>query len=426
MIVNWGINSFKYLTDNSKELSEDTTILYTSQNKKYIKENYKTVSIIELYKYWNLDSLKVIGITGTNGKTTTAAIIYSIFLNLNIKVSMQGTRGFFILNEKIENKILTTPSILNTLYNMKRAKDKGCEYFIMEVSSHAIKQNRIENINFALKIITNVTSDHLDYHKTVEEYKAVKSKFFEDETPKLLNKDDIKNIKYNSKNAYSYGVDEPATYSVKAFSLNYGIEALITHLSEHTEISSMIYGTLFNLYNLIAGVGAVSILTGIKLDLISKSLEDFGGVSGRMEIISKTPLIIVDFAHTVDGMMNVLESFKNRDIVVVFGAGGDRDKTKREKMGRVAEQYCKKIYITNDNPRFENQEDIIRDILKGIKNQTNTRAIPQRDFAISEAIKELETNEVLLILGKGDEEFQEIEGKEIEFNDKIVINNLLA
>jgi len=225
-------DTYVSITDDTSKLDEKTLFLKTAQNSIYfdkleIKPEYITPT--ELIETWKLSQMKVVGVTGTNGKTTVTAAIYSFLLDLDEKPALQGTRGLFAEEQRIEEKSMTTPSILETLYNMKQTADLGCEYFIMEVSSHAIDQKRIEGLNFALKVHTNVTSDHLDYHGTVEEYRRVKSLFFADETPKLLNKDDIKNITYNPIGAQSYGVDEPATFKVQAFSLLHGITAGIKH-----------------------------------------------------------------------------------------------------------------------------------------------------------------------------------------------------
>jgi UDP-N-acetylmuramoyl-L-alanyl-D-glutamate--2,6-diaminopimelate ligase len=369
--------------------------------------------------------MKVVGVTGTNGKTTVTAAIYSFLLDLGEKAALQGTRGLFANDERIEEKSMTTPSILETLHNMHQAKAKGAEYFIMEVSSHAIDQQRIEGITFALKVHTNVTSDHLDYHGTVEEYRRVKSLFFADETPKLLNKDDIRNITYNPIGAQSYGVDEPATFKVQAFSLLNGITAGIKHLQEEATFHSPMVG-LFNLFNLMAAIGATQMLTKRPIEEICDVVEYFAGVSGRMEVVSSDPLVIVDFAHTDDGMHVVLEAMKDRDLVVVFGAGGNRDKQKRPRMGAVAGRYAKKIYVTSDNPRDEVPEQILEDILVGLRGKENVTATPDRRLAIKLALENLEPGEVLLVLGKGDEDYQEIKGVKHPFDDRKVIRELLA
>jgi UDP-N-acetylmuramoyl-L-alanyl-D-glutamate--2,6-diaminopimelate ligase len=425
--LDYNLDNYRYITDDTNALNQDDMFLLTVQNRKYFEKLETKPSFItplELIKQWRLDALKTVGVTGTNGKTTVTAGIYSFLLDLGEKPALLGTRGFFANDERIEDKSMTTPSILHILNSMKIAVERGCNYFIMEVSSHAIDQERIEGIIFALKVHTNVTSDHLDYHGTVEEYRAVKSRFFADESPKLLNKDDLKNITYNPINAQSYGVDEPATFKVQAFSLQHGITAGIKHLSTEATFHSPMVG-LFNLFNLMASIGATTMLTGRNITEVCEVVENFAGVAGRMEVVSRDPLVIVDFAHTDDGMIQVLDSMKDRDVVVVFGAGGDRDRTKRPRMGAVASKFATKVYVTSDNPRSEAPEEIISDILSGIKDQTHTRAMVDRAFAIQEALKGLEKDEVLMILGKGDEDTLEIDGKKYHFDDREIVRALL-
>ena len=415
---------YKYITDNSKEVDDNTAFLITEQNRKYFDKSFKhTITPQEFKKIYDLDSIDIIGITGTNGKTTTAAAIYSILLDLGYNVAMQGTRGFFINDEKIEGKSLTTPQISDTLNHLKIAREKKCDYFIMEVSSHAIEQKRIESLNFSLKVFTNLTQDHLDYHKTFKEYKRVKESFFSDDSKKLINKDAAK-INFNIKNAFTYALDVPATFNITAYTFKNGMSAAIRHFNEIETFNSNLYG-LFNVYNLLAAIASVKLLTSKPLKDICEVVENFAGVSGRMEVISHEPTIIVDFAHTPDGMEKVLDSLKDRDISVVFGAGGNRDKSKRPLMGKVANRFAKKIYLTSDNPRDEEPEKILDDISVGITNKDKLKIIEDRQKAITKAIQELQKDEILLVLGKGDEDYQEVKGKKIKFSDKDVIKKVL-
>ncbi len=428
MKLEFNKKGYQYITDDTTVVDENTLFLKTEQNSKYynkLDKDVGSISSLELIDIWKLDKLKVVGVTGTNGKTTVTAAIYSFLLDLNEKPALQGTRGLFACDNRIEEKNMTTPSILETLYNMKKSSDLGCNYFIMEVSSHAIDQNRIEGLKFSLKVHTNVTSDHLDYHGTVEEYRRIKSLFFADDTPKLLNKDDIKKITYNPIGAQSYGVDEPATFKVQAFALVHGITAGIKHMQTEATFHSPMVG-LFNLFNLMAAVGSVQMLTKRPIEEICEVVENFAGVAGRMEVISHHPLVIVDFAHTADGMFQVLDSIKDRDMSVVFGAGGNRDKEKRAKMGAVAGRFAKKIYVTSDNPRDEIPEMILEDILLGLHGKECVVATPDRKLAIKMAIDELDDNDALLILGKGDEDYQEINGVKHHFDDREVARELLS
>ena len=417
-----------FVTEDTRKVKDGVYFLKTAQNSRYIDSldaDAKIITPKELIERWGLESVKVIGITGTNGKTTTAAIIYSILTDLGYITGLQGTRGFFLNDERLEDKSLTTPSILQTLHNIKQTKEAGGEYFVMEVSSHAIDQNRIEALEFALKIFTNVTQDHLDYHKTVAEYRAVKSKFFLDESLKLINKDEIKKIMYNEVNTYTYSLDEPSSFRIDAFSLSGGITAAINNMGKVATFKSNLVG-LFNVYNLAAAVAGVKLVTDKSLEEICEAVEGFGGVSGRMEVISHEPTVIVDFAHTPDGMLKVLESIKDRDISVVFGAGGDRDRDKRPKMGLAAAKYAKKLYITSDNPRSEEPQSIIDEIAAPLDGKEGVVKIVDRKEAIKRAIDELEKDEVLLILGKGDENYIEINGEKIPFDDRVVAREILG
>ncbi|QKJ22074.1 UDP-N-acetylmuramoyl-L-alanyl-D-glutamate--2,6-diaminopimelate ligase [Poseidonibacter lekithochrous] len=414
------INNKTY-TDNSNEANENSVFVVSKQNEKFVdaaksKGCTEIIQAKDLDQHFDMSSIKVIGITGTNGKTTTAAAIYSFLLDLGYKVALQGTRGFFINDERIEEYSLTTPVQLGNFAHIQKAIENECDFFVMEVSSHAIEQKRIEGIKFELKIHTNITRDHLDYHKTIEEYINVKNSFLRDDTKKLINKDD-KNVRFNTKNTLAYSLDDPSTYKVAAYSFKNGMHVMFSHFGKMHSFSSTMMG-IFNVYNLMAAVGAVHMLTNKDLDEICEVVENFAGVSGRMETIHADPLIIVDFAHTPDGMKEVLQSFNERDIICVFGAGGDRDQDKRPLMGSIAASYSKHIIVTSDNPRFEDPDLIVEDILKGIKNHQSVKVDINRKAAIKMAIDMADKDSVVLILGKGDESTQTIYDKKIPFSDK--------
>ena len=420
---------FEYVTENSQEVDAQTAFVLTAQNTRYLddaksRHPHSIIKASDLTPIFGLDRIKVIGITGTNGKTTTASAIYSFLLDLGYKAAMQGTRGFFMNDEVVEGKSLTTPSVLNTYRHIYQAVAAGCDYFIMEVSSHAIVQERIEGIPFELKILTNITQDHLDYHKDLEEYVRVKNSFFKDEGKKLINKDEEK-ADFNIKNAMTYGVENPATYKIMAYSLNEGISGIMQHFGEMIPFAASLHG-FFNLYNLAAAIGAVHMVTGRKLEEICDVVDLFAGVSGRMEVVSEEPVVIVDFAHTPDGMQQVLNALKEKEVAVVFGAGGDRDRSKRPLMGKVAAAYAKKIYVTSDNPRHEDPDAIIEDIMKGIEGHDYVRVDPNRRNAIAMALREREGDEVVLILGKGDETYQQIYDEKLPFDDREVARELLS
>ncbi|BAW52380.1 UDP-N-acetylmuramoylalanyl-D-glutamate--2, 6-diaminopimelate ligase [Helicobacter pylori] len=428
-------HTYSFLSDNTGEVLENPKeILFvkTPLNEKYspfiAEKNLAILDFNELKNYFNF-KMKIVGITGTNGKTTTASLMYSLLLDLNKKTALLGTRGFFINDKRIKEKGLTTPTLLELYSDLEEAMRLKCEYFIMEVSSHAIVQKRIAGLDFALKILTNITSDHLDFHKSIENYKDAKNSFFKDESLKVINRDET-NALFNPINAHTYGLDKKAHLNIQAFSLTPSISASLCYqqdlrnpnLKEIALMHSPLLGR-YNLYNILAGVLGVKLLTQLPLEAIAPLLENFYGVKGRLEILHSKPLVIVDFAHTIDGMQQVFESFKNQKITALFGVGGDRDKTKRPKMGEVASYYAHKIVLTSDNPRSENEEDIIKDILKGISDSSKVVVEKDRKKAILNALENLKDDEVLLILGKGDESTQIFKDKTIFFSDQEVVKS---
>ncbi|EOA4274403.1 TPA: UDP-N-acetylmuramoyl-L-alanyl-D-glutamate--2,6-diaminopimelate ligase, partial [Campylobacter coli] len=393
-----------FITDNTLECEKDCYFLKTAQNMNFasdaLEKGAKIIDVEECKKLLKIDeNIKIIGITGTNGKTTTAAAIYSILLDLGFKCGLCGTRGAFINDEQIDEKSLTTSPILKTLEYLQLATQKKCDFFIMEVSSHALVQNRIEGLKFAAKIFTNITQDHLDFHGNFENYKAAKELFFTDESLKFINKDTLM-IKFNVRNAFTYGIENPSLYQVKAYSLEDGISAIVALKDQSFHIDSPLLG-LFNLYNLLAASACVNELVKPNLKDLEKAISGFGGVCGRVEQVANG--VIVDFAHTPDGIEKVLDTLKNKKLIVVFGAGGDRDKTKRPLMGKIVEHFAKIAIITSDNPRSEEPKDIMNEILSGFQNPDKALMIEDRKEAINKALKLKEKDDLVVILGKGDE-----------------------
>ncbi|EAI6873861.1 UDP-N-acetylmuramoyl-L-alanyl-D-glutamate--2,6-diaminopimelate ligase [Campylobacter coli] len=415
-----------FITDNTLECEKDCYFLKTAQNMNFasdaLEKGAKIIDVEECKKLLKIDeNIKIIGITGTNGKTTTAAAIYSILLDLGFKCGLCGTRGAFINDEQIDEKSLTTSPILKTLEYLQLATQKKCDFFIMEVSSHALVQNRIEGLKFAAKIFTNITQDHLDFHGNFENYKAAKELFFTDESLKFINKDTLM-IKFNVRNAFTYGIENPSLYQVKAYSLEDGINAIVALKDQSFHIDSPLLG-LFNLYNLLAASACVNELVKPNLKDLEKAISGFGGVCGRVEQVANG--VIVDFAHTPDGIEKVLDTLKNKKLIVVFGAGGDRDKTKRPLMGKIVEHFAKIAIITSDNPRSEEPKDIMNEILSGFQNPDKALMIEDRKEAINKALKLKEKDDLVVILGKGDENTQEIKGIKHPFSDKAVVNEIL-
>lgn len=419
-----------FVTDNSAECEAGCYWVKTATNAKFeaaaATNGARVVNLTECKRLLGIDEgIKIVGITGTNGKTTTAAAIYETLRNLGHKCALCGTRGAFAQGERIDDKSLTTSEILRTLSYLKRASELGCEYFVMEVSSHAIAQNRIEGLNFALKIFTNLTQDHLDYHGSMEEYARVKSEFFADDSLKLINIDDAGGLKFNAKNARTYSLAKPATFAPAAYGLKGGIDAVIKTPRGDVSVSSNLQGE-FNLYNLLAAVGAVSLLTDASASELGEAVSEFSGVEGRMEVVSADPLVIVDFAHTPDGIEKVLNSLRHLNLVVVFGAGGDRDRTKRPKMGAIVQRYAKTAIVTSDNPRSEEPQSIIDEILAGMSAGEHVLNEVDRKKAIALGLGLLQKGDALVILGKGDEDYQEIKGVKYPFSDKKVVREILG
>ena len=412
-----------FLTDNSNDVTTGTYFVVTNSNSKYADDaldaGAKLISPRQAIEILGLkERIKIIGITGTNGKTTTAFLLAHTLSNLGYKCAISGTCGSFVDGRQIAKKGLTTSQILETLSYIKEAVECDCKYFIMEVSSHAIAQNRIEGLEFALKIFTNLSQDHLDFHKSFDEYARVKSSFLLDSSDKIINCDD-KNISYNTLNALTYSLKN-GNIIASNFELKDGIIATIQSKSEIANLSLNLHGK-FNLYNALGVIAASKKLLNVDLQSICNALKGFSGVAGRMEIVS--PDIIVDFAHTPDGIEKVLSSITERELIVVFGAGGDRDKSKRAIMGQIVAKYAKVAIVTSDNPRSEDPNSIIEQVAS--KMPPNTIKITDRKEAIKRAI-DIQNGEVLLILGKGDEDYQEINGIKYPFSDQKIVKEILS
>ncbi|MFC3847465.1 UDP-N-acetylmuramoyl-L-alanyl-D-glutamate--2,6-diaminopimelate ligase [Helicobacter baculiformis] len=426
--------TFHALSDDTKEITEGVLLVKTPSNARFIPPNTPCLEAQELGRYFDLKT-QIIGITGTNGKTTTAALIAHVLQSLGHSCALLGTRGFFIQGAQVKPKGLTTPSLLELYSDLERATAEGAEYFVMEVSSHAIAQGRILGLAFAAKVHTNITSDHLDYHKDLETYRAIKNQFFSDEGLKIINLDDP-HVRFNPANAYGYACERKTHLSVNAYSLRPDLSAHIEFRADPRSrrnapnnaemgiVHAPLMG-LHNLYNLLGALLCVRALTQTPLETLCERVGDFTGVEGRMEVVHQNPLVVVDFAHTADGFVQIFNSFKAQKIKVVFGAGGDRDKSKRPLMGQVATAHALKSYITSDNPRTEEPLAIIEDILSGVALELRDRVVvePDRKKAIELALSELQGDEVLLILGKGDECVQIVGEAHLPFDDRALVRH---
>ncbi|GEM_PF-84947 len=598
-----------FLTDNSSECQTGAFFVKSAPNARFeadaLARGAVVISPKKAAQMLGVSRVKLVGITGTNGKTTVAAAVAWTLNSLGVKCGLSGTRGAWLGSEKIAPKGLTTSQILETLSYLKLAAERGFEAFVMEVSSHAIALGRIEGLEFAVKVFTNLTQDHLDFHKTLDEYARVKSSFFDDDSVKLINLDDGGGLCFCEKNAHFYGLQKEdskafgeACGEVKSGDKNK--EKVAEFYATEADFSEAIKAKIcgenfeskmqgeFNLYNVLAAFGATNLLLAQlaksgkceeskerkescetpceneretekacetqnanekakeplniaqyeretlceneretekacetskkseaqnqttksenkskfecgetecetqnevqicvatsknknescaknyetqnaknetdkeaknqnnatqnstqnstqnyanstktdytknkKMDTIThknilEALAKFEGVEGRVEVVSREPLVVVDFAHTPDGIEKVLSAFKGRDVVAVFGAGGDRDRTKRPKMGEVAERLAKFVVVTSDNPRSENPHAIIEEILAGMRKKPFVEA--DRRKAIELALSLAKEGEVVAILGKGDEDYQEICGVKHHFCDKEVVKQIL-
>jgi len=379
--------------------------------------------------------IKVIGVTGTNGKTTTTHIIESILKKAGFKTGLIGTINYRF-GERIIPALNTTPGALQLqelLFNMWQ---ENIEYTIMEVSSHGLDQGRVEGIDFKVGIFTNISIDHLDYHKTFENYFNAKAKLFErlsSSSWAIVNIDDVQGKKIllrTTAKTITYGINNPADVEAQNISLNIkGSSFLVNTPYGEVEISTPLIG-MHNIYNILAGI-SLGIAENIPLEIIKEGVEKVQCVSGRLELIDTgQPFkVFVDYAHTEDALRNVLSSLRTLSqgkIIVVFGCGGERCKEKRPLMGKVASELADFIILTTDNPRSEEPEAIIRDIEKGFpEGFKDYCVILDRYAAIKEAISMAEDNDIVIIAGKGHEAYQIFKNVTVPFDDRIVVKEIL-
>jgi len=399
-----------------------------------IVDNVRAALSILSQPYFNnpLASVKSIAITGTNGKTTISYILESICTAYGRSVVKIGTNGIFISGEFFENN-LTTPSGFEVARYLNIGINKGCNYLISEVSSHALDQRRIEGLEFDIAVFTNLTGDHLDYHKDMDTYFLSKARLFTDK----LSKDKIINIssdyglrlvKLVGKEAVTYSIDKKSDISVKNYNLSInGIEATITLFNQPLEIKSSLIGR-HNLENILAAA-TVAKLLNIPDNIISKGIESLKTIDGRLERVADDNVtIFIDYAHTDDALSHVLNSLieiKTHRIITVFGCGGDRDQSKRHRMGKVATSLSDITIITTDNPRSEMPAKIIEDIMVGVDKSREYFVEEDRSRAIHQAINISKKGDIILIAGKGHEKYQIIGDKKIYFDDHAEVKRYL-
>lgn len=378
-----------------------------------------------------LEKLKLIGVTGTNGKTTTTFLIKNILGNAGYITGLIGTIKVIVGDHTLP-ATRTTPESLDLYEIFAMMVREGITHIVMEVSSHALDLKRVAGMEFSVTVFTNISQDHLDYHKTIDEYTRAKSMLFAQISPDgyaVVNVDDIHSkeiIKSVAGKLIRYAVERESDLKASQVKLSpRGVSFDITGLLDFN--LNMNLTGLFNVYNSLAAIGSAYAL-GLKEGAIKKGLESIIGVPGRFEVVDEGQdfSVVVDYAHTPDGMENVLKTaleFVKGDIIVVFGCGGDRDRGKRPLMGQMANRYGNFSVLTSDNPRSEEPLNIIKDIEQGIKEMEDPTPyiiIPDRKKAIFQAIKKAKKGDMVVVFGKGHETYQIFKDRTISFDDREV------
>lgn len=379
--------------------------------------------------------LHLVGITGTNGKTSVTTLLFDIFKNLGYSAALISTVEYRIADEIIPSTH-TTPDVVRINEMLAKAVENGCEYAFMEVSSHGITQDRIEGLQFKIAGFTNITRDHLDYHLTFDNYIAAKKRFFDEldaSAIAITNADDkngnvmLQNTKATKK---SFAMKTMADFHAKLLEVDFN--GMLLNFNGK-EFWTTLTGK-FNVYNLVLAYG-IAIELGFNEDEVLQSISKLQRVNGRFETLKSNSGIffVIDYAHTPDAIDNILDSIneirtKNERLICVFGCGGDRDHGKRPEMGKIATQKSTVAIITSDNPRTEDPTAIIKEIEAGVEPQNFNKyiSIPDRKEAIKMAIKFAEPKDIILVAGKGHETYQEISGVKHHFDDKEVIRELLG
>lgn len=400
-----------------------------------VANSNKALAVMASNYYGNpSDNLKLVGVTGTNGKTTVATLLYQLFKSAGYKVGLLSTVKVLV-DDQVFKATHTTPDSITINKYLKLMNDAGVEFCFMEVSSHGIHQSRTEGLTFTGGVFTNLSHDHLDYHKTFADYRDVKKSFF-DHLPSnafaLVNVDDkngLVMLQNTKAKKYTYALKTYADF--KATILENQFSGLLLKVDD-SEVWTRLIGA-FNAYNLLA-IYATAILLGLEKVEVLRLMSKLESVSGRFQyfISDQKVTAIVDYAHTPDALKNVLETInsirtKNETLITVVGCGGDRDKTKRPKMGHIASALSTKVIFTSDNPRTEQPEAIIEEIEQGVAPQyfNKTIAIVNRKQAIKTACQLAQPNDIILIAGKGHETYQEVNGERFDFDDFKIVREFL-
>ena len=399
-----------------------------------VKSSRKALAIISSNYYDNPSSkLNLIGITGTNGKTTISILLYDLYRNLGIKSGLISTVKISFGDKDYEAK-QTTPDSLSINSYLNEMVKSEVRYCFMEVSSHGIHQNRIEGLNFKGGVFTNLTHGHLDYHENFENYRDTKKQFFDSLSPDsfaLTNNDDKNGmvmLQNTTADKYTYSLNSISDF--KARILESSFEGMLLK-TNNSEFWSKLVGR-FNAYNILSVYSVGSIL-GLPKEELLKGLSDLDAVVGRFQFYKKNKITaIVDYAHTPDALENILRSINeiktaDNNLITVVGCGGNRDKTKRPVMGDIASSLSSRVIFTSDNPRNEDPDLIIKEMISGVKlsNSNKTISISNRKEAIKAACQFAQSNDIILVAGKGHEAFQEINGIKNDFDDFDIVKELL-
>ncbi len=421
----------KAIENSAKAVVIDKELTDYNDDITYIKVDDSRKAMPLLAKNFFEDPLKdidLIGVTGTNGKTTTTYLIKDILNKSGYKTGLIGTIEVFNGNETIDSS-RTTPEALDIYRYLAEMRKNDVQYAVMEVSSHALALNRVDTMEFRSAVFTNLTQDHLDYHNTMEKYASQKAKLFKkikDNGTAIVNNDDdyAELIKKQTNNQIiTYSINNDSDLKAKDIELSLkGVKFSINNLRFNLNLTGK-----FNIYNSLAAIGVAK---GLELEekIIKDSLENVPGIPGRFETVNlKQPFnVIVDYAHTPDSMINILEAvkhFEHNHIIVVFGCGGERDKGKRPIMGEIAVREADSVVVTTDNPRSEDPATIISEIEKGIKDSkfdTPYMIVSDREEAIFEAVDQAQKDDVVIVFGKGHETYQVFANKTIDIDDREV------
>ena len=397
----------------SKDVNTTVPYIKVKDPEKYLKE-----ALVKEYSHF-FKNLKVIGVTGTNGKTTTCYLIYQMLKKLNKKAAYIGTIGFFI-NDEHRDLLNTTPEILTIYKLFFEALEQNVEYIVMEVSSHALSLERIAGINFTEVLFTNLTQDHLDYHKTMEGYLNAKLKILnnlKEDGTLIVNSDDEASKSFKFKNRYTVGLNGDYQILDYKFKSNKTLLKFKFNNEEYKTTLNLINN--FNIYNYLMSLAAVNKL-GFSIKEILNITEDIYAPKGRCETIKVGEgFAVIDYAHTPDAVQKVIKAYKELNIgriITILGCTGDRDRIKRPIMGKIATSNSDWVIFTEDDPRTEDTNQIMNDIIKDNKDP-NYEVIFNREEAVKKGITMINKNDFLLILGKGHEEYQVVGTKKIHYND---------